>query len=243
MASPARTSLRQALASTSSRTPVRISRRALSQSVLRPRFEQGIPHRAWRRVPGEGRGRGYSTVVNEAAVTQMPEISKEDTYDIVIIGAGNAGLALACTLCKLLLSTHRKCLAHHTIVSKPALMRDDTRILLVEGGSLDRVRSWTGRGEWENRVSSLTAENVQFLRGESDDAWKTGSVLMPSRYWSVGAYRGISIVSYQRYHRESIERRPNRHLTIGPRYGQPTTQNHHPRSTFPSRAPPNQWPE
>lgn len=46
-------------------------------------------------------------------------------------------------------------------------MRDDTRILLVEGGSLDRVRSWTGRGEWENRVSSLTAENVQFLRGES----------------------------------------------------------------------------
>ncbi|KAJ9095693.1 hypothetical protein QFC21_005565 [Naganishia friedmannii] len=69
------------------------------------------------------------------APTPIPDISDGDTYDIVIIGAGNAGLALACTL-----------------LSKPALMRDGTRILLVEGGSLDRVRSWSGKGEWENRV-------------------------------------------------------------------------------------------
>lgn len=29
----------------------------------------------------------------------IPEIAPEDTYDIVIIGAANAGLALACALC------------------------------------------------------------------------------------------------------------------------------------------------
>jgi ubiquinone biosynthesis monooxygenase Coq6 len=35
--------------------------------------------------------------------------------------------------------------------------------LLLEGGSLDKVRTWDGEGEWENRVSSLTAENVAWL--------------------------------------------------------------------------------
>lgn len=30
----------------------------------------------------------------------IPEISQENTYDTVIIGAANAGLALACSLCK-----------------------------------------------------------------------------------------------------------------------------------------------
>ena len=85
----------------------------------------------------------------------------------MIIGAGNAGLALACTLRKSSLQNYSgNGLLTRRTVSKPAVMRDDTRILLVEGGSLDRVRSWTGHGEWENRVSSLTAENVQFLKGE-----------------------------------------------------------------------------
>lgn len=30
----------------------------------------------------------------------IPEISSENTYDIVIIGGANAGLAFACALCK-----------------------------------------------------------------------------------------------------------------------------------------------
>ncbi|KAK4683504.1 hypothetical protein P7C73_g6748, partial [Tremellales sp. Uapishka_1] len=75
-------------------------------------------------------------------------INARDVFDIVIIGAGNAGLALVCAL-----------------LAKPSLR--DSRILLLEGGSLDRVRNWTGQGEWENRVSSLTAENVDWLRGGS----------------------------------------------------------------------------
>ena len=49
-------------------------------------------------------------------------------------------------------------------VTKPSI-RQTTRILLLEGGSLDRVRNWNDRGDWENRVSSLTAENVNWLKG------------------------------------------------------------------------------
>lgn len=61
------------------------------------------------------------------------------------------------------------------LVSKSSL-RSNTRILLVEGGTLDRVRKWGQNAapvpngeaawEWENRVSSLTEDNVAFLRGE-----------------------------------------------------------------------------
>ena len=51
-------------------------------------------------------------------------------------------------------------------VDQPTI-KATTRILLLEGGSLDRVRSWTGLDHWENRVSSLTAENVAWLDSES----------------------------------------------------------------------------
>lgn len=51
-------------------------------------------------------------------------------------------------------------------MDKPSI-RAGSRILLLEGGSLDKVRTWDGEGEWENRVSSLTAENVAWLDSES----------------------------------------------------------------------------
>lgn len=51
-------------------------------------------------------------------------------------------------------------------MDKPSI-RAGSRILLLEGGSLDKVRTWDGEGEWENRVSSLTAENVAWLDSKS----------------------------------------------------------------------------
>jgi len=46
-------------------------------------------------------------------------------------------------------------------------IRTTSRILLLEGGTLNSVRTWSGEGDWENRVSSLTAENVAWLKGQS----------------------------------------------------------------------------
>jgi hypothetical protein len=53
----------------------------------------------------------------------------------------------------------------HASVDQPTI-RATSRILLLEGGSLDRVRNWTGLDHWENRVSSLTAENIAWLDRE-----------------------------------------------------------------------------
>lgn len=52
-----------------------------------------------------------------------------------------------------------------TPVSHPSLQQ--TRILLLEGGSLAPVRDWDDQGGWSNRVSSLTAENIDWLDSES----------------------------------------------------------------------------
>ena len=42
--------------------------------------------------------RTYATETSHAGPSTIPKISMSDTYDIVIIGGGNAGLALACAL-------------------------------------------------------------------------------------------------------------------------------------------------
>ncbi|WRT70252.1 ubiquinone biosynthesis monooxygenase COQ6 [Kwoniella shivajii] len=105
---------------------------------------------------GIGSRRNYSSSSSstsiENEVEAIPDISEDDTYDIVIIGGANAGLAFACAL-----------LAQPTIAST-------CKILLLEGSSLDKTRNWSGQGDWENRVSSLTWENISWL--ESIGVWK-----------------------------------------------------------------------
>ena len=101
--------------------------------------------------------------------SEIPSIAPEDSYDIVIIGGANAGLALACALCKWTANSSAMVSQQSqltSVVSKPSLSQT-ARILLLEGGSLDKTRSWDGNGEWENRVSSLTSENVAWLESES----------------------------------------------------------------------------
>ncbi|WWC71990.1 ubiquinone biosynthesis monooxygenase COQ6 [Kwoniella pini CBS 10737] len=102
---------------------------------------------------GSIRYHGHSTSPAGAEpIDPIPDIGIENTYDIVIIGGANAGLALACAL-----------LAQPTISTT-------TKILLLEGSSLDKTRQWTGEGNWENRISSLTWENISWL--DSIGVWK-----------------------------------------------------------------------
>ncbi|KAG7093599.1 hypothetical protein E1B28_007265 [Marasmius oreades] len=73
--------------------------------------------------------------------------SKPDEYDVVIVGGGPAGLALASAL-----------------GSKQAL-RETLRIALVEASDLSKVHDWsTSPNTFSNRVSSLTNVSQAFLR-------------------------------------------------------------------------------
>ncbi|KAI5476153.1 ubiquinone biosynthesis monooxygenase COQ6 [Pseudohyphozyma bogoriensis] len=69
-----------------------------------------------------------------------------EEHDIVVVGGGPAGLALAAALASsdAISSTHK--------------------ITLLEGSQLESVAKWAPEaGQWSNRVSSITAENVAFL--------------------------------------------------------------------------------
>lgn len=82
---------------------------ALHRRAAMPALKNGravfAAHRVSRSLVGEPvySRRRYATEVHapQAGPSTIPDISMKDTYDIVIIGGGNAGLALACALRKL----------------------------------------------------------------------------------------------------------------------------------------------
>ncbi|BGP17463.1 hypothetical protein JCM10213_003254 [Rhodosporidiobolus nylandii] len=75
-----------------------------------------------------------------------PPADGPEDHDLVLVGGGPAGLTLAAAL-----------------ASSPAIAATH-RITLLEAFPLASSRNWAPKdGEWSNRVSSITNENVRFL--------------------------------------------------------------------------------
>ncbi|KAG0146761.1 hypothetical protein CROQUDRAFT_656925 [Cronartium quercuum f. sp. fusiforme G11] len=69
-------------------------------------------------------------------------------YDIVIVGGGPVGLALA-----------------NAFAACKTVLASDTRISVLDAAPLDQLAHWNlPSGEWSNRVSSVTNENISFLQ-------------------------------------------------------------------------------
>ncbi len=81
-----------------------ISTRTLQRSCLR----HGQPRLRWASASANLQAAQHDSVDTGPEPLSMPEFAQEDIYEIVIIGGGPAGLALACTLREyLLLLSHR----------------------------------------------------------------------------------------------------------------------------------------
>ena len=86
------------LASTAPRAVLARSYAHISPSPLPRSSRAGIARSTPPLLAHAGPSRSHSTAAPPLSV--IPEIPKGDSYDIVVIGGGNAGLALACALRK-----------------------------------------------------------------------------------------------------------------------------------------------
>jgi ubiquinone biosynthesis UbiH/UbiF/VisC/COQ6 family hydroxylase len=94
-----------------------------------------------------------STFLGKRSISSLFKTDHQDSADVVIVGGGVVGLALACSL-----------------ASNPAFQSAKGSITLVEASPLDKLRSWSKTkqseekiNDWENRAIYLTEENRDWL--------------------------------------------------------------------------------
>ncbi|CDH57478.1 ubiquinone biosynthesis monooxygenase coq6 [Lichtheimia corymbifera JMRC:FSU:9682] len=104
-----------------------------------------LPSRpAWQRTLS---ARGFATAINNKL---------DNVYDMVIVGGGIAGTALACSL-----------------ATNPSMK--DYRIALIEAMDLSNTNNWApATGRYSNRVVSLTPASMQFFQkiGVADELYR-----------------------------------------------------------------------
>jgi len=87
--------------------------------------------------------------LNKRYLATASTLSKlENIYDVVIVGGGISGSALACAL------------------ASSKITKSQKHIALIELNNISNIKEWKPKqGEFSNRVSSLTPRSVQFFKG------------------------------------------------------------------------------
>lgn len=94
------------------------------------------------------------TKMNHNAYRTRGYASATQNFDVVIVGGGPVGLALACAL----VSPKQS----NLFSGKPLL-----RVALIEASDLTTVRNWSPESTvFSNRISSITNASREFLQGK-----------------------------------------------------------------------------
>ena len=97
------------------------------------------------------------------------QIAAREDVDVVIVGGGPVGLALATALGELtVLDTPKQffLMDDGLIGSSESIRESSLRVTLVEASDLSKIYDWTpSEGAFSNRVSSLTNASQTFLQG------------------------------------------------------------------------------
>jgi len=84
--------------------------------------------------------------------------------DVVIVGGGPAGLALAAALGALFFTQHLTLFQTPCVASNP-IANQSLKIALVEAGELSKIQDWSMTSDaYSNRVSSITDAAQHFLK-------------------------------------------------------------------------------
>lgn len=102
------------------------------------------------------------------ASTSSAPVHAPEQHDIVILGGGIVGLALASALSLFVLESADTFVTYISLFpgSKPVL-RDTYNITLLDVANLDEAKSWQpiSDAQFENRCSSITNQSRAFLQG------------------------------------------------------------------------------
>lgn len=108
--------------------------------------------------------------------------------DIVIVGGGPAGLALASAL-----GVSSAAIIIGARLNPPgssSSVRQNASVTLVEGGDLTKIKNWIpAPGTYSNRVVSLTNASQAFLKGNTTEHHILAQLIVWNRYRRMGIRR------------------------------------------------------
>lgn len=115
------------------------------------------------------RSRFVSTICGRSRLRSYATGHDPEDRDVVIVGGGPAGLALASALGMLIvLAAAAAPRSNSPGLGSSQVARSSLRITVIDAGDFSKIENWSMDADrFSNRVSSLTNDSCRFLKGKT----------------------------------------------------------------------------